>query len=66
MPELNEFFGTKKGNRHRHAGTSETGSEDVEVADAMVQAAKARLDEAKAILAKYEAQVERWTFKSSG
>ncbi len=60
VPELNEFYGTKKATVVDQQERVRLARKDVEVADATVQAAKARLDEAKAILGKYEAEVERW------
>ena len=60
VPELNEFYGTKKATVVDQQERVRLAQKDVEVADATVQAAKARLDEAKAILGKYEAEVERW------
>ncbi len=60
VPELNEYFGTKKATVMEMQERVRLAQKDVEVADATVQAAKARLDEAKAILAKYEAEVVRW------
>lgn len=60
VPELVEDFGTKKATVELDKRRIDLAEKVVAVADADVQAAEARLEETKEILAKYQAQVDRW------
>ena len=58
VPELRELWGTKKATVEYDEERVRLAQKDVEVAAAEVKAARARLEEAKSILGKYEAEVE--------
>jgi HlyD family secretion protein len=60
VPELREMWSTKKATVQFESDRVRLALKEVEVDAADVKAAQARLVEAKAILGKYEAEVERW------
>ncbi len=61
VPEMLEHWETTKATVLYDQERVRLARKDVLVAIAVVKAAKARLEEAKSILGKYEAEVERWT-----
>jgi HlyD family secretion protein len=60
VPELVEDFGTKKATVKLDEEKIELARKVVVVNEANVQAADARLEEARSILAKYQAEMDRW------
>jgi multidrug efflux pump subunit AcrA (membrane-fusion protein) len=60
VPELRELLGTKRATVEYDQERVSLAKTDVDVASAELAAAKARLDEARSIFGKYEAEVERW------
>ena len=60
VPELREQWATKKATVEFDKERVRLAEKDVEVDDAQVKAARARLEEARSILGKYEAEVVRW------
>src|SRR5262245_16004735 len=60
VPEMREMLRTKQATVQFDSDRVRLAEKEVEVVAAEVKAAKARLDETRAILAKYESEVERW------
>src|SRR5262249_18655716 len=60
VPELVEDYGTKKAKVELDRRDIALAKEVVRVAEADLEAARARLDEAIAILGKYQSEVDRW------
>ena len=60
VPELVEDFGTKKATVQLDKERVEMARQVVDVAAADVKAADARLEESRAILAKFQAEADRW------
>jgi multidrug efflux pump subunit AcrA (membrane-fusion protein) len=60
VPELVEDYGTKKAKVELDRRDIALAKEVVRVTEADLEAARARLDEAIAILAKYQSEVDRW------
>jgi multidrug efflux pump subunit AcrA (membrane-fusion protein) len=60
VPELRELLATKKATVDFNSERVRFALKDVEVDRALVDSAKARLEETQSILGKYESEVERW------